>query len=502
MKKRSINECVYILFVMIFITMFLYAGFSCIRNIYNPIFMKEYLFGTVFSICIIMFCVLSTRHYNKLTVRAEIVYIIFIMLFAFTLRWFSILIMKTTQVSDFLFPHKFIQISKGVVQDEEFLNYMIDYYAKYPAWFPYMKLLNIFYNIFCKGEITIEAVKYANAVLNSITCGGIYYVGRSFFSKRVAALASIMYCCFPSLIIWVNVTTPDHITMILLVLQMIVWFWMWNIRNNKKVCIILVCLYSSICVLINWFKPLSILFILVFLFFFLATYTSKEKKQLIMLGKIFVLSFTVFYWSSNWLLAVWIEQNIQKDVVDSSWYYIYVGNTMTEEGTWDRERGDRIASEVFKKYDDLKEQMKEFRKMAIEELCNNKLKVPLLWLNKYDEALSNEGVTWYWCNTNNQNEYNEKLYETIGLAYHFIANQYYLCIILLVALCGISQLSVKYKDKNIFYLFLIVSGFIGILILSGVQSRYKIIVMPLIVLLCAYGLESSFYIFYKDNKYN
>lgn len=494
MKKRNINLYIYISFFVIFMLMFMYACLLCVKIIYNPAYVNKYIFGTIISGYIIIFSLIVSKIANKLSIKKEIMYVVFIMLLTFILRWMGIVVMKTVQISDFSFPHDVIRYLRGDRLDAGYFDWIGNYYAKYPAWFPFMRALNAFYGLFCGGEVNIEAVKYANAILNTITCGGIYYASRNFFSKRVGIIASILYSCFPSLIIWTNITSPDHILMLLFILEAIVWHWMWKNKDKKKMCIPLICVHSVVCILINWFKPLVILYLLVLIFYIIGTYDKNEKKELVFVSIIYIVSFLICFFVSSKILSTWVESFIQRETVDSTWLYVYCGSVMKEDGTMDNTKANEVIEEVFRQYDNIEDQMKVFKEMAIQQIMENKNKLPILWLDKYKEAMGYEGATWFWCNTNNEDSYGDKLNEVLGLEYYFIANQYYLIILFLITLSAISQLIPRLRNKNVFFLFLSVSGFIGILVISGVQSRYKLIVMPYIVMIAGYGLDSVSYI--------
>lgn len=490
MKKRNYNLYFYLLFNVIFILMFTYAWFLCVKIIYNPTYKSKYILGTIVAAYIIIFSLIASKVANRLSIKTEIVYVFLIMFLTFLLRWMGIVIMKTVQISDFSFPHDVIRYFRGDRLDDNYFDYIKNYYSKFPAWFPFMRVLNAFYGMFCNGEVNVEAVKYANAILNTLTCGGIYYASRNLFSKRVGIIASILYSCFPSLIIWTNITSPDHILMLLFVLQIIVWFWMWKNKDKKKICILLICVHSLVCNLINWFKPLVLLYILVFLFYILGTYEKNEKKELFFVGVIYIVSFLICFYVGSKILSVWVEKSIQCETVDSTWLYVYCGSVMKEDGTIDNAKANEVIAEVFQQYENIDDQMQIFKEMAIQQIVENKSKIPILCLDKYKEAMGYEGATWYWCNTNNENGYGDKLNEVLGLEYYFIANQYYLIILFLIILSGISQMIPSLRNKNVFFLFLSVSGFIGILVISGVQSRYKLIVMPYLMMIAAYGLDA------------
>lgn len=456
--------------------------------------MDKYILGTIFSTCIFIFFVLFASNKNLTERHLEFTSVFLIMALNFILRWLSIHIMKTEQVSDFAAVHNAVACfqSKGTVESEALLRYFGNYYAKFPAWFPYMRLVSSFYELFCHGEINTEAVKYANAFLNTLTCGGIYYLGKSFFSKRVAYIASLLYCCWPSLIIWTNITCPDHITMLLFVIQAALWYQIWKYKDNIKLCAFLICLHSIICALINWFKPLVILFLLVYAFYIIIIYDRQNKKNILIISTIYLVSFLICFKGGSKILEVWVENYIQQDVVDSTWYYLYVGNVMGSDGKMDTRKADENAKEINRSHNDLEEQMNAYKEMAIIEFQKNKSKYPILWLSKFNHAMNSEGNTFYWSNRNDDREYKHELDDVLGLEQYFISNQYYLLILICISLCAFSQIISTYQNKNIYYLFLTVSGYIAILVLGGVQSRYKLIITPYLALLSAYGVDFVF----------
>lgn len=483
-RKKSFKDYIYFLFFLIFTAMFLYAVYSCIKTIYNPVYKKEYFFGMIFSGCMLLFFIIATRSSNKLNIRTEILYVLFIMFLCFVLRWMSIMIIKTVQVSDFAFANQVIE----QLQDKGLSNYARSYYAKYPVWFPYMRLINIFYDLFCGRKVNAEAAKYLNAVLNTLTCGGIYYSVRGLFSKKVAFIASMLYCCFPSLIVWTNIMSPDHILMTLFCLQIIIWYWMWKKRDNRKLCIFLIFLHSVICVFINWFKPLSILFLLVFIFFLLGTNKIQERKKTVNFVITYIISFLICFFAGTKILNTWVESYIQQDVVDSTWQYIYAGIVMDENGLWNIADANKFISEILSSDKSMEQQQNSFKEATLDEIRRNANKLPILFLNKYKNAINSEGSSLYWANTNSEDEYSSKLNDVLGLPYYFVSNGYYLLLLILVVCCCISQFFIK--NENVFLLALIIVGFLCIQVLSVVQGRYKYIIMPYFVIFSAYGLES------------
>lgn len=488
-KKKDFNDYIYFLFFFIFSVMFLYAVHCCIKTIYNPNYKEEYFFGIIFSGCIMIFFFITARNINKLNIQTEILYVFLIMLLCFILRWMSIMIIKTIQISDFAFANQAIDaFSHKELQDEIWLNYCRDYYTKYPAWFPYMRLISAFYDLFCGGKINTEAVKYLNAVLNTLTCGCIYYTARCLFSKKVGFISSMLYCCFPSLIVWTNIMTGDHVLMLLFCLQIIIWHWMWKKIDNTKVCIFLICLHSLICAFINWFKPLVILFLLVFIFFIFGTNKIQEGRKVIDFVIVYVISFLLCFFVGSKILNIWVESYIQQDVVDSTWQYIYAGITMNEDGSWNAEDANEFMSEILQSNKDIKQQQNVFKEAVLDEIRSKGNKLPILFLYKYKETISYEGASMFWANTNSEDEYSSKLNDVLGLSYYFVSNGYYLLLLILVVCCCISQFFIK--NENIFPLALIVVGFLCIQVLSVVQGRYKYIIMPYFVILSAYGLES------------
>lgn len=489
-KKRNFADYVYILFFLFITAMLLYACFCCIKTIYNPAYAYEYILGIVISGCSILFLWIAGRNLNRCSRGKEIGIILFMIVFAFALRWMGICMMKTEQISDFATCNFAIEAFKNEIQDTSALEYCQDYYARYPAWFPYMRIVNLFYGLFCRGMIHAEAVKYANAVLNVITCAGIYYAARCYFKRTTAFVAGMLYACSPSMIIWTNIMSPDHITMCLFTLQAILWYWMWRKKEDRKACLILIILHSIVCVFINWFKPLSVLFFLVFMCFWIGTYQKQEKRKYSLIGVAYILSFFACFLIGSKTLTVWVEHYVQQNVIDSTWTYVYSGITMNNDGTLDSKRGNDKVVEVYEAYENLEEQQAVLKELTLEEIRKNGRKLPLLFLDKYKEAINSEGATWFWTNTNSQAGYAEKMDEVFGFKFYFTANGYYLLLLIFVLCNSIFQMLPRYKNVFVYSITLTIAGFICILVLSGVQSRYKLILAPYFMMLSACGLEN------------
>ncbi|MDE7311320.1 MAG: glycosyltransferase family 39 protein [Eubacterium sp.] len=488
-KKRNFPACLYGLFFIFYTMMLLYACFSCVKTIYNPAYKNEYMLGLLFSGCTILFLWIAAQNLNQCSIRSEICMVVFLCVIAFVLRWMCIHILKTEQISDFANCNFAVKVFRGEVQDISAFNYCRDYYARYPSWFPYMRLVNFLYEYLCKGVVHTEAVKYANAILSVITCAGIYYAVRCYFKRSTAFVAGMLYACSPSMIIWTNVMSPDHITMWLFTLQAITWYWIWRKKDDRKACVVFIVLHSIVCALINWFKPLSLLFLLIFFCFLFGTYIKQEKRKYILVCAAYMLSFITCFIGFSKILDVWVESYIQQDSVDSTWTYIYSGITMNEDGTLDH-RGSEKVLEIYETYGDLKEQQDILKKLAFKEIRENGIKLPLLLLNKYEDAVNSEGTTWFWANTNNQDGYAEKVDAVLGLQFFFTANGYYFLLLIFAVCSAISQMFLKYKNVYAYSAALTISGFISILVLSVAQSRYKLIIAPYFVMLSANGLET------------
>lgn len=492
---KTFNKTARILFFMIFIGMFLCAAGLWVEWVSNTAYKVDFILGLGVSAILIWMIVMMSgteshmlHKDRKLIIQEEILLIFIVILVAFLLRCVSIRLMKTVQISDFGIPNEVIRTFSADKNPKMLDNYR-NYYARYPAWFPYMRFIHGFYNLFCGGEINAEAAKYLNAVLNALTCGGVYYVSRHFFFKKAALTAGLLYACSPSMVLWVNVMSPDHITMFLLVLQAIVWYWMWEKKDNIKYFLPLIVLHTIVCVLVNWFKPFIILFWLVFIIFLICANKILEKKRFIGVLAAYTLSFMLSFSCSSKLLTVWVENYIQQEVTEATWLYIYVGVVTDEAGNLDSARANEEVVRVMKEYDDTGQQMKVLKEMALEEIKHNIRKIPRLLFNKYKVAVNNEGMTWSWANTNEQNGYNTKLQEILWRPYHFYANGYYFWILLMVVGCGILQLFPRHRNDNALMPALVIAGFLAIQILSGVQARYKLILMPFYMMLAAYGIE-------------
>lgn len=487
---KSVSDYLRVAFFVFYSFMLFYACYSVVKTIYNPALVGEYILGIAFSGTIMVVSALAAKNISVCSRKKEMLMVCFLFMLTLILRWMGITILKTVPISDFANCNYAIEAFHNSTKDTSALPFYQDYYAKYPAWFPYMRLLDAIYQMLCKGVVNAQVIKYVNAVWNALTCIGIYYAGRCFFRKDTAFMASMLYACSPTLIVWVNILSPDHILMGLFILQAITWYWMWRKKDNFRFAVVFIFLHAIICMLINWFKPLSILFLVVFICFLLGTYQKQDKGKSRLFCAVYVVSFVLCSIAGSKILTVWTENFIGRDVVGSTWTYLYAGSVMDEHGAWDSIKSNDKVIEIYAAYDRLEDQQQMFQKMAIEEVSKNKGKLPLLLLDKYYEAVNSEGASFFWANTNSQDGYAEKLDAVLGLPFYFAANGYYL-LLLVLALCnGVFQLLPNFKQVHVFSIALTVTGFLCVLVLSVVQGRYKLVIMPYFVLLAACGMEN------------
>ena len=153
------------------------------------------------------------------------------------LRISSMIFFQTQPYSDYSIPHNFYQQYRNggwYLEEKSWAekDFYQRYYAMYPAWFPYMRLVMLLYDIFGFNLVVMQ-------VVNLIVFVGIlvlmFLIGRKILPMPAVILACALYSFHPSMIIYTAVTTPDHISSFLILLSIYFWILMEQaVRDAKK----------------------------------------------------------------------------------------------------------------------------------------------------------------------------------------------------------------------------------------------------------------------------
>lgn len=432
----------------------------------------------------------------------EIISVILIISLGLALRIGTDQIMKSVPISDFATPHAVYHLKdtgifakRNSVADNSFYQ---TYYSTFPAWYPYMQVVSVIYNIF--GENIIN-IKILNWILFTLTSIALYFACKNSFSKRTGIFAILLFTLFPSHIIYSNITTPDHLSIFLITLWLLTWSKIVYYRKNeKKKEIIIFSVLNILCVcLINLFKPLSIFGILVFICAEILCFTDvliekETRKKYLKSGLIYCLSFILICFLAlnieNKILYKVVEKKINTKVVDATSLYLLWGYSIDEKKQYNSKPANDIYDYILaKNNNDVEKSIEEVKSIAKDQFINNLPYLPSILWQKFFVAYYNEYDLFTIANHSNDAIYDQKISDNYLKIYNYIANGYMSMLLFLIIVALIKELRSKKRNSMIFISSLIIIGYTCILVFGGVQPRYKALIFGPICFLAASSLE-------------
>jgi len=417
-------------------------------------------------------------------------------------------IMKTVPESDFATPHAVYNLKNSGIFDAkafsgDLSSYQI-YYSMFPAWFPYMKVISFVYDVF---GVNILYIKIFNWILYALTCIVLYLAGKNSFSKKSGILAVLLFTFLPSHILYSNITTPDHLSIFLISLWLLIWSKQvqYSEENNYKK-LLFISILNIVCVcLINLFKPLSIFSVLVFICMEILCFrdmfvSANNKKEFVLKRLIYSFCFILFCAFSikieNKVLNTVVENNINTKVVDSTGLYMLWGYSVNETGKYDSSVADRIYIDILNKNNkDTVKTIDEINNVAKQQFKANLKYLPKILLRKFYIAYYNEQGMFVWGNYSGNSDYDTSISQKYNEYFLYIANGYIFMLFVMCFMTLIKQLGKDKINKMVFASSLIIIGYTCILIFGGVQPRYKALIFGPICFLAGSSIE-----YRKENK--
>lgn len=495
MKSRIVKNYIYKFIMVVLALLMLIATILLIRANY-PI-VDHFMFNIV-MLGFVTLIIISIFIFNKVDLNCkknEIIILMVLIGLMILLRLLSRMLLKTEPISDFLTPSEFYLYydTNGPYTLGDHLDGYQLYYSRYPAWYTYMRIVRIVYDVL---GYNINHILNMNIILNILTVIVIYLIGRKAFTKQIGYIACGLYGLSPSMIIYAGITTPDHFTMLLFAIIAYAWVNMNQYRNNDKKLFykwLVITIISAVS--INLFKPVSILFLLVFLCSEIAVVIVPNIKNIKTVIKenynvwlVFISTFFIATTLCTIFLKVDIKAFLKTDTVNSTPFYIFLGSTVDDEGNYSDHIGFIESAKIYEKYgEDQEGAMNEFSRLAKEQIYRNRRLIPKILLQKYQYTMASEYSYWGFANTSSIDEYTEELNKIILPFFFLIGNSYLLILYLGIFLAAIFLICNKKVNYDMSILSLIIIGYLSVLIFGAVQGRYKSLIMPLMCILAAYG---------------
>lgn len=433
-----------------------------------------FIFSRKSIISAVLFCVMFVVMVMAMTlktptwIRLEKLWIVLLVV-GTVARILYFCLIQPVQVSDFYQSAKFYEHllqNGGYEQYTTLLSEMDDfqiYYSLYPAWGTYMLLSHALFGIF---GFHIPILVFLNIflfvlsflVLKKLMC-------KSNLNSATTNLALALLALFPQMIMWSSVTSPDHFTVLGIIILAYIWI---NERSKKKIVYIIL---EALCIgMIGLFKPLTALMILVVVCSKILLYIVKrnEKIKILMIESVvfiictIVISFVVQAVSNKTL-----ENYIKTDITQATSFYLLWGYGVDESGNWSDKAANNIFDEAWKDKNTLEEVVECTDREAIKLVKNNIKLLPRIIAQKFKLLFYSDSWPALWSMKNEDNV----------LANTLSGNRW--VSVVLTSINSISLMLMPFallkKDKLTVFLSMFWLGYICFLLFSGIQTRYRFI---------------------------
>ncbi len=404
-------------------------------------------------------------------------YIIAVLVLTAVPRLVWVILVPTEPFSDFLHFHNYaVNASKGMFRE------YFEQFTVFPFKFGYGLFVALIYRIF---GVSLSAVRYTNAFLSMVLVLLVYETGRKVFDEESARLAGILFALWPAQIMFTSVMASEHVFMVFFMAALLLFYEILD--NAAKIKAYILALLTGICLAVSQVvRPMATLLLVVFAIylFFFAKGDKKPVKGIIKNASILAVITAGFVISLLSISAVVCRLTGVPVWRASSGYNMMVGTNFESSGTFNDE-----DYELVKKYDyDYDRVHAEGFRIAMERIKSRPLRFLKLVEEKFEIQWASEEYGYIWST--------RKIEETSPTgriaASHprfFIAvSQVYYMGILTFVIAG----CVFALKKGIYLmvpLLLVFEGMVAAYTLLEVQPRYHYPVVPLFLLVGAYGIK-------------
>lgn len=494
------NILIRIFFVLFLLTMLCAVAVSVVSMLLHGVF-YDLTSTLLYLVVLFFFYIAISKVTSRNQKKMELAMLCCIILGGVILRWTALHFMQTQPISDFSRPHQFYRYynSHGpylekVPWAQRDVHQL--YYSAAPAWFPYMRLVMIIYDLLGERLLWIQ-------IMDMILAGGtILLIYLVLPNKKAALMGAALFAFNPSMIIYSSITTPDHITAFLFVLT--IFFWMRGEKyrtawpRSKKVIPyavgVIIC-----CVLINWFKPLSVLFSIAFICYECAIYLYPAMRRRISLKELwkeiisYELGFIIVLFGgltvANSVLNAQVESMMKTDVVNSTGLYLLWGASLDENKVYNPDLVTNEFKDMLERYNgDYDKIFSEINKLLPERL-KVYIEHPFLLLGqKFSVIFWREEGYFDFSNTSPAEEYAQSVDELLRVPTASVMLAHMRLLYLLSALSAVYFLFSRKVDKTVFLTAIVIFGYTLVLLFGGVQTRYKSVVVALWCIIAGYAL--------------
>lgn len=406
-------------------------------------------------------------------------------------------LVQTVQTSDFYQPTAFYLYlnetggySEYTTIYRELDDYQV-YYSLYPAWAVYMFIVHGLYRIF---GVHISLLVALNIVLSGLMIW--MYAGlldEAGIDTKTKNIIIALLACFPQMVMWDALASPDHFTVLLLTL--LVYIWHKSLKSER---VVLYVLAEVICIsMVGLFKPIVPLLIVLLICadVFIALFINKSTVQKLVVKNLIMVVLAISVTGTvNYGNKALLENYIKTDVQQATSFYFLWGYSVDHNGNWDSHAADDVINEAFAQAEHMSDVVAFADQAAEATLKKNINLLPAILWQKFRLLFSSDHWSLYWGLTNDNNALsvwlNENYYIFGGI--QTVLNSLSLLVI---------PFSILRKRKLSIFMSLGWTGYICFLLLAGVQTRYRYIMLPFQLVLTGIGYMEWKGLFYDKYKH-
>ena len=421
----------------------------------------------------------------KLDTKSIIVILFFITI---CIRFSSLLFFNTKPTSDFM---------RAVNGAMEFATGPTEslYSARFPYWGFYRITLGFIFRLF---HSTLRTAKIANVIFSGVTAVGIFLLGNKLLnSKKFGVLSAFIYICNPANILYINLTTGEHIFVMLFPFVCILFLTIFeNLKDRTAIKYILSMLAGIILGLMDMYKPVAIIVLISFIItLFISEILSSHSSLDTGKHKIIVIATIII----SMLLSYQVTKNICYSIVEykSTYQPNQYGYGWTLRIGLDRELNGRVNKPIqdymYNLYAESNENYKLVNSYLIHESLNlikGKSLLALLdfFKDKFYYTWSSNEEFYFWA-TAEQVENGLINYDAdrLGLFVKPLSDSYYIFSLFLSSIGTLSIIK-REKSRGILTIGLFILGFTLLLSFTEVQQRYRSVLASSMPFFAAYGV--------------
>lgn len=474
-NKETSNRNNVIYNVLCFIFLAIFLVFPCMIVMNNT----SYLIFSVVLIFLILF--FSNKSKIKFLENKKLIFIIVGLTLFIRIIFVMFINSNITQISDF----------STVYKNASSFSFEPFYYQKAYHYLLYTYINGLALKLFGTSQIVILLI---NAFVVSIVPIFLYLICNKLFNNRsIGNIASLIYCVWPSMIIYTSIMSPDHFAMLFLTISVYLLLLVLNdINKGKTTQNWHLLILAGVCIsLIGFFKNFApILLVATFIILFLKCLLDKK---LIKLSVIAFLSISLMYLVTNACIFN-IEENIignNKIMKNQFWQYAYVGLGLENDGLYSQKRYGEFHQYLKDNNMDIKAANKYFSKKLFSEIKGNFSLYPSLLYRKTTYSFAKDDAQLWWVFTSVNETYRGNHIRNIlaNIIVH-INECFYILLILFTITSSIYNVVVK-KNEGLLLINIIIFGCCFMLLFVESQGRYKYSFEPLLCIMAACSMLSG-----------